>query len=77
MLNKYIYCECTTDYWPEIKVIMAKSYNDAVEKVIQHYFDKFDDDNIINIDDDFEKLQEYLNEKYTIALSNIEDIEEL
>ena len=36
-MNKYLWAECTTDYWPSIKTIMAKSYNDAVEKVINKY----------------------------------------
>ena len=33
-MNKYLWAECTTDYWPTIRNIMAKSYNDAVEKLI-------------------------------------------
>ena len=37
MLNKYVYAESTQDYWPEIKTVSAKSYNDAVEKLIMQY----------------------------------------
>lgn len=76
MLNKYVYAECTTDYWPEIKTIMAKSYNDAVEKLINRYLIQFDDDAIAKIDE-FNELREYLNEKYTIALSDLEVYEEI
>lgn len=77
MLNKYIYAECPQDYWPQIKTITAKSYNDAVEKIIIKYGEELDDDNILNTMDDWEQLRDYLNDKYTIALSDLEDYEEL
>ena len=47
-MNKYLWAECPTDYWPIIKTIMAKSYNDAVEKIINEYATEFDDDDILN-----------------------------
>ena len=77
MLNKYVYAESTQDYWPEIKTISAKSYNDAVEKLIMQYGEQLDDENILNTIEDWEQLSEYLNDNYTIALSSLEDIEEL
>lgn len=75
-MNKYVYAECTTDCWPEIKTIMAKSYNDAVERLINNYLIEFDDDYIANIDEFFE-LREYLNSKYNVALSDLEIYEEI
>lgn len=75
-MDKYVYAECTQDYWPEIKTVMAKSYNDAVEKLINKYGTEFNDDNILNLDD-FRKFREYLNENYSIALSDLEIYEEI
>lgn len=76
MLNKYIYCECPVDTWPFINTIMAKSYNDAVEKLINKYGIELDDDKILNFDD-FEDFREYLNMNYSIALSDLEIYEEI
>lgn len=75
-MDKYVYAECTQDYWPEIKTVMAKSYNDAVEKLINKYGTEFNDDNILNLDD-FLAFRDYLNEQYSIALSDLEIYEEL
>ena len=75
-MNKYLFAECSQDYWPEIKTIMAKSYNDAVEKLINKYGIELDDDKILNIDN-FEDFREYLNTNYTIALSDLEIYEEI
>lgn len=77
MFNKYVYAESTQDYWPEIKTVSAKSYNDAVEKLIMQYGEQLDDENILNTIEDWEQLSEYLNDNYTIALSSLEDYEEL
>ncbi len=76
-MNKYIWAEATQDYWPEIKTIMAPSYKDAVEKIIIKYGTELDDDKILNSIDDWQQLSEYLNDKYTIALSNLEDYDEI
>jgi hypothetical protein len=76
-MNKYIWAEATQDYWPEIKTIMAKSYNDAVEKIIINYGTELDDDKILNSIEDWQQLSEYLNDNYTIALSNLEDYDEI
>ena len=75
-MNKYVYAEATEDYWPQIKTIEACSYNDAVERIINKYNTELDDDNMLKFDkwDDF---CEYLNENYTIALSDLEIYEEL
>jgi hypothetical protein len=76
-MNKYIWAEATQDYWPEIKTIMAPSYKDAVEKLIIKYGTELDDDKILNSIDDWQQLSEYLNDNYTIALSNLEDYDEI
>ena len=76
-MNKYVWAEATQDYWPEIKTIMAISYNDAVEKIIIKYGTELDDDKILNSIDDWQQLSEYLNDNYTIALSNLEDYDEI
>lgn len=75
-MNKYLWCECTTDYWPTIKTIMAKSYNDAVEKLINKYSTELDNDSILNYDD-WDDFREFLNDEYSIALSDLEIYEEL
>jgi hypothetical protein len=76
-MNKYIWAEATQDYWPEIKTIMAPSYKDAVEKLIIKYGTELDDDKILDSIDDWQQLSEYLNDNYTIALSNLEDYDEI
>ena len=75
-MNKYIYCETPVDYWPSIKTLMANSYNDAVERLIQKYSEEFEDDEICKIDN-LKQLQEYLNETYNLAIGGLEDIEEI
>ena len=75
-MNKYLWAECPTDYWPIIKTIMAKSYNDAVEKIINKYATELDDDSILNFDD-WDEFREYLNEEKSIALSDLEIHEEI
>ena len=76
-MNKYLWSETPQDYWPSIKTIMAKSYNDAVEIIITKYGNELDDDKILDTIEDWEQLREYLNENYSIALSDLEDYEEL
>jgi len=63
-MNKYIYCECSQDYWPQFKTISAKSYNDAVEKVQEKYGNELEDDKILFGFSDWNKFREYLNEEY-------------
>lgn len=75
-MNKYVYSECPSDYWPSIKTVMAPSYNEAVDKLIQKFGNEFEDDKILDIDN-IRHLQEYLNDTYTFVLSDLEDIEEL
>lgn len=76
-MNKYLWAECPVDIWPQIKTISAKSYNDAVEKLIMQYGNELDDDRILDTIDDWEQLRDYLNENYDIALSDLEIYEEL
>lgn len=75
-MNKYLWAECPTDVYPYIKTIMARSYNDAIEKIINKYAIELDDDDILNYDS-WDSLQDYLNDKYNIALSDLEIYEEL
>ena len=75
-MNKYLYAECETDYWPTIKTIMATSYNNAIEKLIDKYATGLDDEEILKFDD-YDKFREYLNENYSLALSDLEIYEEL
>jgi hypothetical protein len=76
-MNKYIWAEATQYYCPEIKTIMAPSYKDAVEKLIIKYGTELDDDKILDSIDDWQQLSEYLNDNYIIALSNLEDYDEI
>lgn len=76
-MNKYIYAECPQDVWPVIKTVFANSYNDAIEKLITKYGNEFEDDKILNDVDDWKYLREYLNDTYTIALSDLELYEEI
>ena len=75
-MNKYLWCEATEDYWPSIKTIMAKSYNDAVEKIINKYATELDDDELLTYDD-WDSFRDFLNEFKTIALSDLEIYEEI
>lgn len=76
MINKYLYAEATQDYWPTMKSIMANSYNDAVEKLINTYSTNFEDDAILELDN-IKSLQEYLNDNYDLAISDLEICEEI
>ena len=75
-MNKYVFSECTVDYWPTIETVMANSYQNAVDKLIDKYAKDLDDDNILKFDE-FKLLREYLNEQYSIALSDLEIYEEI
>jgi hypothetical protein len=77
MINKYIWAECPVDTWPWIRNISAKSYNDAVEKIIMQYSNELDDDFISDTIENWKQLREYLNDHYTIALSDLEIYEEI
>ena len=76
-MNKYLWAECPIDIWPTIKTISAKSYNDAVEKIITKYGEELDDDFILDTIEDWKQLREHLNDQYSLALSDLEDYEEL
>lgn len=76
-MNKYLWAECPVEYWPSIKTLVARSYNDAVEKLIIKYGEQFDDDVILNTVETWDQLREHLNSSYNIALSDLEEIDEL
>lgn len=75
-MNKYLWCEATEDYWPSIKTIMAKSYNDAVEKIISKYATELDDDELLTYDN-WDSFRDFLNEFKAISLSDLEIYEEI
>lgn len=75
-MNKYVFSECTVDYWPTIETVMANSYQNAVDKLIDKYAKDLDDDNILKFDE-FKLFREYLNDQYSIALSDLEIYEEI
>ena len=75
-MNKYLWADCPIDVWPSIRTISAKSYNDAVEKLIMQYGNELDDDSILNFDN-WDEFREYLNEEKSIALSDLEIHEEI
>lgn len=76
-MNKYVWAECPSDSWPIIKTCVAPSYNDAVEKLIIRYGEELDDDAILDTIDNWEQLREHLNENHIIALSDLEDYDEI
>lgn len=75
-MNKYLWAECPVDVFPFIRTIMARSYNDAIEKIINVYATELDDDNILNYDK-WDLFRDYLNDEHDIALSDLEIYEEL
>lgn len=75
-MNKYVYAESSVDYWPRIRTISANSLSDATEKLIEQYTNEFEDDEIGKLSD-FYKLRDYLNDSYSLALSDLEDYDEL
>ena len=75
-MNKYLWAECPVDVYPVIRTIMARSYNDAVEKIINTYSIELDDDDILNCDT-WDLFRDCLNDRHDIALSDLEIHEEL
>lgn len=75
-MNKYVYAEATQDYWPQIKTVVAQSYREAVDKVIEKYSDEFPDEDFSNVEN-WEDLQDILNSNCNFDLSDLEDVEEL
>lgn len=74
-MNRYLYAECPVDYWPSIRVISAASLDDATEKLIEKYNNEFEDDAIGKLSE-YKQLKEYLNDTYSLALSDLYDYEE-
>lgn len=73
-MNKYVWAECPIDEWPTIKTIMANSLKDAENRIIEKYVSEFE------IDEDFDSytvFRNYLNNDYSVALSDVEIYEEL
>ena len=76
-MNKYVYAEATQDFWPQLRTIMAPSYREAVDKVIENYSDQFPDDDDFSVIEDWDDLRDELNSKFGFDLSDLEDVEEL
>lgn len=74
-MNKYIYCECYD--WPIIYSIMATSYKNAVDKIIDIYQKRFPEDKELSLIDKYEDLQDLLDDKYYIMLSDLKELDEL
>lgn len=75
-MDKYVWAECPDECWPTLKSIQARSYQDALERVINHYTEYFDDDKIGNCEN-ISQLQGYLWDYHEVAISDIEIIDEL
>lgn len=75
-MNKYVYAEATQDYWPQLRTVIAPSYREAVDKVIENYSDQFPDEDFSGIEN-WEDLQDFLNVNFSFDLSDLEDVEEL
>ena len=72
-MNKYVYSECSADYWPEICTVMGKSLEDAEERVMAKYSQEYDLPDYPT----FKTFREALNDEKEIALSDLYDIETL
>lgn len=75
-MNKYIYSICEPDDFPYIDTIVAKSYAHAVDKLIKKFVDEYEDDNDIVDIGTLEDLQVYLNEHYTVVISDLYDTDD-
>ena len=76
MIN-FVYSICQDDEFPYLETLTAQSYQAGVDKLIQKFIDKYDDDDKITDIDDFYDLQVYLNDKYNVVISDLYDIEDL
>jgi hypothetical protein len=74
-MNKYVYSEMYD--FPEIKTIMGKSYQDAVERLINKYVEQYENDEELPKIDNLEDLQLYMSDTYEVELSDLVDIDEL
>lgn len=76
-MNNYVYSICDPDDFPYLDTVVANSYNDAVDKLVRKMSDEFEDDNEITEIETLEDLQVYLNDKYTVVISDLYDIDDL
>jgi hypothetical protein len=70
MLSKYVYAVGSYETRPQVKTIFGTSYNDAEERIIEKYIEKYD------IDTDFSTYEEFcdwMNENLGIDFSDVED----
>lgn len=74
-MTKFIYAYVDDDSGvPEIRSIMAKDYEDAQDRLIEKYFNKYDD---LEDGSDYSEFTNELFDKHGINLSEIYDIEAL
>jgi hypothetical protein len=71
-MNKYVYSICLQDEWPCLETVSASGIEEAEDKIIFKYCDKFEIDNNL----DYLQFQEELN-NLGIVISDLYDIEEL
>lgn len=74
-MNKYVYVEDCADY-TQIHGVVANSYKEAEEKVMQKFADALDDPKL-NDAYNFEEFMTELYDNYGLNVSYIEDIEEI
>lgn len=74
-MNKYIYFEECSDY-SEMHGLVANSYKEAEEKVMQKFANALDDPKLNEVYD-YKEFMEKLYDEYGINISYIEDIEEI
>lgn len=70
-MNKYIYSVCDSDGWPSLESIYGVSLQDAEDKIIMEYCDKYELETV----DDYPQLQENLNSEYGVVISDLYDYE--
>ncbi len=74
-MNKYVYVEDCADY-TQINGVVANSYKEAEEKVMQKFANKLDDPTL-NDAYDFDEFAAELYNNYGLSVSCVEDIEEI
>lgn len=77
-MNTYIYAEAPADDWPVVDSIVANSYEDGIEKLIERYADLYEDDDILARGfDNFLDFQEHMNNVHELAIGDLIDIESI
>ena len=64
-MDKFIYAAGTVDNL-EVKSIIAMNYEDAISRIIKHYWDKYDDLE----EEEWDKFLDELYDKHDIIISS-------